>query len=109
MQAKTTRLILDLIILLLLLWAQIGLWACANKILEVEQRIKDKETAVGVESDSSKIMMCAMRINKLEQENDMLRSRMDDMEIALFIVTNKPVNVRRAPITVPGAVDDLIQ
>lgn len=107
MQARTTRLILDLCVLFLLLWTQIGLWACAHKILEIEQRMKDKETAVSVESDSSKIMMCAMRIHKLEQENDMLRMKLDDVDLAMFLMTNKPaIHIKQ---DIPGAVDDLIQ
>lgn len=90
------------------LWLLLGVWACANKIREIDRKLYDREIVSGVETDSSKIMMCAARISRLEEENDRLRAKIAEIDIAMFLVTNKTVSEQ--PVrAVTGAVDDLIQ
>ena len=93
---------------LLFLWLVVGLWACANKIRELEEQQLDSKIFTGVESDSSKIMACAIRITRLEEENKILINKLNEMDTALFFATNEPV-VETKPVVIEGAVDDLIQ
>ena len=105
---KTADLIHDICELVLILWAVIGVWACAHKIRELEEQQRDSKIFTGVESDSSKIMACAIRITRLEEENKILINKLNEMDTALFFVTNDPV-VETKPVAIDGAVDDLIQ
>lgn len=105
---KTADIIHDICELVLILWAVIGVWACSHKIRELEERQRDSKIFTGVESDSSKIMACAIRITRLEEENKIIINRLNEMNTALFFATNEPV-VETKPVVIDGAVDDLIQ
>lgn len=45
---------------------------------------------IRIESSDSKLMMVAMRCHKMEQDNDMLRLRIDELEDTLDELTNRP-------------------
>ena len=65
----------------LFLWCVIGLWACAHKILELEERVDCIQTLTGaVESPENKLILMAMRCQKMEQDNDQLRLRIEELE-----------------------------
>lgn len=81
---------------------------------------------VSNESDESKILMIAMRCHSLEQEVDMLRLMIEELEdknsktstnenvcgqywIYQSGITNDPVELKEQTISNPLAVDDLIQ
>ncbi len=95
----------------------LGVWACAHKIKDLEEEQRDRKIFTGVESDSSKIMACAMRINSLEHEVDMLRLRIEEIEDKEIDDNNEdqPAAITNAVYRVSGLVanvepvDDLIQ
>lgn len=71
---------------LLFLWLLIGLWACANKIRELEDCQKEYMAANShVETSDNKLLLVAMRCQKMEQDNDMLRL---DIEEQATVISN---------------------
>lgn len=97
---------------LLFLWLVIGLWACATKIREHE---KWHEEHAGLynyaESPENKLLLVAMRCQKMEQDNDILRLRIEDLEDTLAAITNAPPPKAApgAPEVRPAAIDDLVE
>lgn len=83
---------------LLFLWLLIGLWACANKIRELEDCQKEYMAANShVETSDNKLLLVAMRCQKMEQDNDMLRLRIEELEDAISAVTNDVPKVKSDP------------
>lgn len=49
--------------------------------------------AIRIESPESKLLMVAMRCQKMEQDNDMLRLRIEELEDTIAAITNKDSSV----------------
>ena len=105
---KTADLIHDICEVVLIVFLLLGLMACNHRIKELETRQNDKALVASIESDESRILACGSRITSLEKETEMLHKKIRDMDVTLFLITNKTVEVPK-PITIVGAVDDLIQ
>lgn len=70
----------------LFLWLVVGLWACANKIKELEDWQEEYMAANShVETSDNKLLLVAMRCQKMEQDNDMLRL---DIEEQAMVISN---------------------
>lgn len=54
---------------------------------------EDSIQTVRIESPDSKLMMVAMRCHKMEQDNDMLRLRIEELEDTIAAFTNKESEV----------------
>lgn len=54
---------------------------------------EDSTQTVRIESPDSKLMMVAMRCHKMEQDNDMLRLRIEELEDTIAAITNKDRSV----------------
>lgn len=100
--------IFELIKTAVIVFLILGVWACAHKIKDIETKQNDKSLITRIESDESKIMASATRVTNMENENEILRNKIRDMDIALFLVTNKQIEVPSS-VVITGAVDDLIQ
>lgn len=73
-----------------------------------KKELKDPVETIRIESTDSKLMMVAMHCHTLEQEIDVLRLRIEELEeVAIPAITNKPV-VEKKEIEMPLAIDDLI-
>lgn len=74
----------------LFLWLAIGLWACVNKINKLEEQ-QDRLVMTNsiIESSANKFYLIAMRCQKMEQDNDMLRLRIEELEDTFAAITNK--------------------
>ena len=71
---------------LLFLWLLVGLWACAVKIKELEGWQEEYIAANShVETSDNKLLLVAMRCQKMEQDNDMLRL---DIEEQAEVISN---------------------
>jgi hypothetical protein len=100
----------------------LGFWY-GNKL---NNRIDESVPMSRVETPESKLMMVAMRCHKMEQDNDMLRLRIEELEDTIAEITNKesevcgqywlyqdekPTNIveqLKVKNVLPLAVDDLI-
>ena len=100
----------------------LGFWY-GNKL---NNRIDESAPMSRVETPESKLMMVAMRCHKMEQDNDMLRLRIEELEDTIAEITNKesevcgqywlyqvekPTNIveqLKVKNVLPLAVDDLI-
>lgn len=80
---------------------------------------EDSTQTVRIESPDSKLMMVAMRCHKMEQDNDMLRLRIEELEDTIAEFTNKnsevcgqyylyQVEPQEAKVDISLAVDDLV-
>jgi hypothetical protein len=97
---------------LLFLWLLVGLWACAVKIKELEGWQEEYIAANShVETSDNKLLLVAMRCQKMEQDNDILRLRIEDLEETLAADTNAPPPKATpgAPEVRPVAIDDLVE
>ena len=79
----------------------LGFWYGNELQKEVEP------STLRIESPESKLMMVAMRCHTLEQDSDILRIRIEELEDAVAMITNKPTE-QKIKINTPLAVDDLI-
>ena len=105
---KTADIIHDICELVLIVFLLLGLMACGHRIRELETRQNDKALVASIESDESRILACGTRVTSLEKEVEMLHSKIRDMDVIVFLITNKTVEVHK-PVTIVGAVDDLVQ
>lgn len=65
----------------LFLWLVLGLWACAHKLRTLEETVDRLESvSKGVECPENKLHLMAFRCQKMEQDNDMLRLRIEELE-----------------------------
>ena len=67
----------------------LGFWY-GNKL---RSEIDDSVPLVRIESPESKLLMVAMRCQKMEQDNDMLRLRIEELEDTIAAITNKDRSV----------------
>lgn len=89
----------------------LGFWY-GNKLQDRAEN--EMSSAIRIESPESKLLMVAMRCQKMEQDNDMLRLRIEELEDlfaettnAISTIANKPVE-KKIRIYTPLAVDDLV-
>ena len=93
----------------------LGFWY-GNKL---RSEIDDSVPSIRIESPESKLLMVAMRCQKMEQDNDMLRLRIEELEDTIAEFTNKNSEVcgqyylyqiepQETKISFPLAVDDLV-
>lgn len=107
----------------LFLWLAVGLWACANKIRDLEE---EQKSIVAFNCPDEQTKRLVMALNSMQHEMDMLRIDNEDMQHSIdllaFRVTdlesNSPgkeyhmVNGKveeRMPLEGDNAVDNLIQ
>lgn len=64
----------------------LGFWY-GNKLQDRAENEMPSRTRI--ESPESKLLMVAMRCQKMEQDNDMFRLRIEELEDALAAITNK--------------------
>lgn len=82
-ETETSTVISILVIML-------GFWY-GNKLQDRVENEMPPRTRI--ESPESKLLMVAMRCQKMEQDNDMLRLRIEDLEDVLAVITNKDSSV----------------
>ena len=68
----------------------LGFWY-GNKLQDRAEN--EMPPTIRIESPESKLLMVAMRCQKMEQDNDMLRLRIEELEDTIAAITNKDDSV----------------
>ena len=92
----------------LFLWLVVGLWACANKIRELEE---EQKSIIAFNCPDAQTKRLAMALNSMQQETDMLRIDNEDMrhDIDLLALRVNDLESKARTSQDGEAVDDLIQ
>lgn len=83
---KTLGFICAAIECLLFLWLAVGLWACANKIKELEM---EQEYIRAFNASDAQTKSMVMALNSMQHDTDMLRLRVEELENVISVFTNR--------------------
>ena len=67
----------------LFLWLVVGLWACANKIRELEE---EQKSIIAFNCPDAQTKRLAMALNSMQHETDMLRLDNEDMQHSIDLL-----------------------